>query len=46
MIDKCLESMSKNIGIGTLLVKIGHNGEMQYFMIGCQPGNKAWPITW
>ena len=32
-------------GIGTLFVKIGQNGEMQCFMIGRQPGNRAWPIT-
>ena len=37
--------MSKNIEIGTLFVKIGQNLEIQCFMIGRQPGNKAWPIT-
>ena len=37
--------MSKNIGIGTLFVKIGQNGKIQCFMIGRQPGNRAWPIT-
>ena len=37
--------MSKNIGIGKLFVKIGRKGEIQCFMIGCQPGNRAWPIT-
>ena len=37
--------MSKNIGIGTLFVKIGQNGKIQCFMIGRNPGNRAWPIT-
>ena len=37
--------MSKKIWIGTLFVKIGQNGESQCFMVGCQPGNRAWPIT-
>ena len=37
--------MSKNIGIGTLFVKIGRNGEIQGFVIGRQPGNRAWSIT-
>ena len=37
--------MSKNIGIGTLIVKISQNEEIQCFMIGRQPGNRAWPVT-
>ena len=38
-------SMSKNIGIGALFVKLGQNGEVQGFTIWRQPGNRAWPIT-
>ena len=37
--------MSKNIRIGMLFVKIGQNEKIECFTIGCQPGNRAWPIN-
>ena len=35
--------MSTNIGIGTLLVKIGQNGEMQCYMVRRHPEIRRGP---